>query len=250
MTFRDFWDQDAAKFLQDRWQRKASARFDQRETQRVLLRVMQGCRGTLLDIGCGPGFWLRQQNLCAHFATRLGVDCSPAMVQEARAAGVEAIVADAHALPFEDCSVDMVISVHVLEYSEDPGRFLKETQRVLRPGGRCCLITKNASGLLWQWAREFSERIAPNPLTFHCFSPEKIARLWGTAPLACFWISARLITDLNDVNDAVHVALPGSLEWVLLWGSIVLQPLLRQAFLGRWLAWHVGFLLEKEGEPH
>ena len=44
-------------------------------------------------------------------------------------------------LPLEDGSADAVLSTQVLEHVEDPGRYLEECRRVLRPGGRMLLST-------------------------------------------------------------------------------------------------------------
>jgi SAM-dependent methyltransferase/uncharacterized protein YbaR (Trm112 family) len=51
-----------------------------------------------------------------------------------RADGVD-LVADAHAIPLADGSVDVVVVQAVLEHVMDPGRVVGEIERVLRPGG-------------------------------------------------------------------------------------------------------------------
>ena len=44
-------------------------------------------------------------------------------------------------VPVADESVDVVLSTQVLEHVADPGRYLSECRRVLRPGGRLLLST-------------------------------------------------------------------------------------------------------------
>lgn len=122
---------------------------------------------------------------------------------------------------------------------------LPETRRVLRPGGRCCIITKNKFGLPWLWAKHLSEIFAPNPLTFNCLTIDEIGSIWKSLPLEVAWISARLITDLNDVNDAVKFALPAWMENFALLIVRVLRPVLVRNPFGKFLAWHVAILLEK-----
>ncbi len=58
----------------------------------------------------------------------------------ALAPGVDAI-ADAHDLPFDDASFDLVVAVAVLEHVADPQRCVAEIQRVLAPGGHVFAVT-------------------------------------------------------------------------------------------------------------
>ncbi|MBF0162515.1 MAG: class I SAM-dependent methyltransferase [Magnetococcales bacterium] len=57
------------------------------------------------------------------------------------------------ALPFADEQFDQVIMAHVLEGSESPQATLRETWRVLAPGGRLLCMVPNRGGL---WARRDS----------------------------------------------------------------------------------------------
>jgi SAM-dependent methyltransferase len=45
---------------------------------------------------------------------------------------------DMQDLPFDDCTFDMVVHSDTLEHVPDPGRGLRESHRVLKPGGRLC----------------------------------------------------------------------------------------------------------------
>jgi len=64
-------------------------------------------------------------------------------------AGLTTLV-DELSLPFEDVSVDRVILVHALEYSEQVRPLLREVWRVLAGSGRLIVIAPNRRGL---WAR-------------------------------------------------------------------------------------------------
>ena len=96
----------------------------------------------LLDVGCGPGFYvaelLERVGPDGHVS---GVDTSAPMLTIAarRVEGyenVEILDAPATALPFESGSFDGAISVQVLEYVDGVALALAELHRVLRPGGR------------------------------------------------------------------------------------------------------------------
>jgi ubiquinone/menaquinone biosynthesis C-methylase UbiE len=98
----------------------------------------------VLDVGTGPG---RVPRLIATACPRLtveGVDLSAAMIAHATAAtagtaGADRIrfrVADVTALPFEDASVDLVVSSISLHHWDDPAAGLRDIVRVLRPGAQ------------------------------------------------------------------------------------------------------------------
>lgn len=55
----------------------------------------------------------------------------------------EARVADAAALPWDAETFDLVSANMVAEHLEEPERVLRQIHRVLRPGGRCLLVTPN-----------------------------------------------------------------------------------------------------------
>lgn len=80
-----------------------------------------GCRGRVLDLGCGahktdPSF--------------TGVDIQ----------AVTDVCASLNKLPFEDGSFDCLVSRHSLEHMLDPMATLQEWLRVLKPGGRMYII--------------------------------------------------------------------------------------------------------------
>jgi ArsR family transcriptional regulator len=98
----------------------------------------------VLDIGAGDG------TVAAMLALRaqryVCVDVSQRLLEAARARlkaqrNVALLRADMHQLPFADASFDLVLSLNVLAFGENPGRALDEAARVVRPGGELLVVT-------------------------------------------------------------------------------------------------------------
>ena len=70
-------------------------------------------------------------------------------------------VADFEDLPFADQSLDLIVLPHVLEFSPDPHRVLREVDRTLRPDGRV-LVTGFNPVSLWG-ARQWMPRALARP---------------------------------------------------------------------------------------
>jgi SAM-dependent methyltransferase len=65
-----------------------------------------------------------------------------------------ALVADMHALPFDERSLDLVVLPHTLEFAADPHHTLAEVERVLMPEGKLVILGFNptsAWGLAQRW---------------------------------------------------------------------------------------------------
>jgi arsenite methyltransferase len=101
--------------------------------------------GVALDVGAGPGSITRS---LAHAAgpdgLALGVDISePMLARAVRAAAgpqVGFLRADAQRLPFRDKTIDVAVSIAVLQLIPDPAAALSEIARVLKPGGRLAVM--------------------------------------------------------------------------------------------------------------
>jgi SAM-dependent methyltransferase len=100
---------------------------------RLALRLLGTGPGRLLDVGCGGGTHMLA------FAeagwTPVGVDVSEEQLRLARGRGLDVVRARGEELPFEDASFDAAVSMWTHTDVDDFPALLRETARVLRPGG-------------------------------------------------------------------------------------------------------------------
>jgi SAM-dependent methyltransferase len=99
-----------------------------------------GRGATILDLGCGPGDLVVAISRRLRESRIVGMDISPSMLlwagRHATTDGrVKFIVGDAADLPFDDESVDLVVSTLSLHHWAEPADAFAEIARVLRPGG-------------------------------------------------------------------------------------------------------------------
>jgi arsenite methyltransferase len=107
---------------------------------------------SVVDIGCGPGFYVAA--LAEQAANVTGIDPSASMLAMAARKtegnhNVTLLQAEAIPLPLEDASMDRALSVQVFEYIRDVPAALAEVYRVLRPGGRVVLWDIDWTTLSW-----------------------------------------------------------------------------------------------------
>lgn len=108
----------------------------------------------VLDVGCGCGVdTLVAAQLVGETGRAMGVEMSTDMLATARlnakAAGarnVDFVEGSAEKLPFEDASVDLLISSGVYNLVIDKQAALAEAFRVLRPGGRVQIADQMLTG--------------------------------------------------------------------------------------------------------
>lgn len=108
----------------------------------ILEELKQSEFNDLLDVGCGTGpmIELLTQELPGKNYT--GLDITPRMIEVAASKNLERtqfIVGDAENMPFDDESFDAVICANSFHHYPNPGAFLGEVARLLRPGGKLVL---------------------------------------------------------------------------------------------------------------
>jgi demethylmenaquinone methyltransferase/2-methoxy-6-polyprenyl-1,4-benzoquinol methylase len=111
----------------------------ERDCARMASELPARCRRAL-DLGCGPG------NSATHLRDAvpavIGLDHAPAMLRRARRRDRRLLLVrgDARGLPLRGGSLDAVTFHSVLYLLPDRAAALRETARVLRPGGRAVLL--------------------------------------------------------------------------------------------------------------
>lgn len=146
----------------------------------------------LLDVACGSG-------QLALIAARdgvdvTGVDIASNSVERARArAQAEGLrarfeEADAEALPFEDASFDVVVSLIGAMFAPRPELVAEELLRVCSPGGTLAMANWTPQGFIGQMFKAVSKFIAPSGMS----SPV----LWGDEAT----VRERLGTGLSDLR--------------------------------------------------
>ena len=96
----------------------------------------------MLELASGTGDVA--EALAGRVARLVSTDLAPAMVEAARRRGLDGVehrVMDMQAIDLPDASVDGVVSRFGYMLVPDPARALRETRRVLRPGGRLAFAT-------------------------------------------------------------------------------------------------------------
>ncbi len=147
---------------------KASAKYDDKQsliTERIyrspeiarqrlwtLERLSLAAGEHVLDVGCGPGFLVRDMAMTVGSGGRVvGVDASESMLALAGKrcdgfAQVQLSLGRAEALEAEEGAFDALACTQVLLYVEDVVRALEEMHRVLKPGGRIAIIETDWRG--------------------------------------------------------------------------------------------------------
>ncbi|HEY7213873.1 MAG TPA: methyltransferase domain-containing protein [Thermoanaerobaculia bacterium] len=108
---------------------------------------------TLLDCGCGRGFYLKMLRHLGN-ARLFGIDLELPYLLKARRntahlPGILVNNASIYALPFPDTTFDAVILSEILEHVERDVDALREVRRVLKPGGLALITVPNANYPFW-----------------------------------------------------------------------------------------------------
>jgi ubiquinone/menaquinone biosynthesis C-methylase UbiE len=141
----------------------------------------------VLDVACGPGIVACD---FARVAARVvGVDLTPAMIEQARAlqaakglANLDWRVGDVSDLPFESSTFDLAFTRYSFHHMLDPSRVLGEMARVARPGGRVAVVDVYSNGPEQGAAYDRVEKLR-DPSHVRALGLDELARLFSDAGL-------------------------------------------------------------------
>ncbi len=133
---RSFWDRMADQY--DRNTEKTYRSAYQESIDRTARQLSKSDR--VLEIGCGTG--IISLGISGHALSVTGVDISPRMIEMAKAKALSEKITnvdfqtyDGYSLPFGDNSFDRVLLFNLLHIVKEPDSILKESRRLLKPGG-------------------------------------------------------------------------------------------------------------------
>ena len=139
------------------------------------LAAWRGQKHSLLEIGCGNGFFLEEAQACGYADVR-GVEPGAQAVAMAAPGIRERIVCDMMRPGlFPAASFDVVCFLQVFDHLPDPAGVLAEAHRVLKPGGLVLILNHNIEAMS---ARLLGERSPIIDLEHtYLYSPRTLARL-------------------------------------------------------------------------
>lgn len=132
---------------------------------RTLLRPNQ----TVLDLGAGRAAWFGDLSIPSTTRSLLdlrgdgrilyGCDIDPVVRTNPLLNEASVLASSDSRLPYEDNSMDIVVSDWTFEHLADPAVTASEVGRVLRPGGWLCVRTPNKNGYISVANRAVPERL-------------------------------------------------------------------------------------------
>ena len=161
----------------------------------------------ILDIGCGDGALTRR--IAERGACPIGIDSSPAMVEAARANGIDATVTDVAEMTFQ-AEFDAAFSNATLHWVLDRERAAKAIHTAIRSGGRFAGEMGGANNLAKLRQALDDELIIrgyapPSEASNWYASPEEFAEIYDAAGFE--HIDARLIERPTAISHGIA-------EWV------------------------------------
>lgn len=131
------------------------------QNDRILIESIKkmGPFDTMLDVGCWDGELTMQYAAAGSVKKVFGMEIVKEMSDKTEQKGIKCatLIADQDVWPFEDASLDCVVSNQVIEHLSNVDHFIAEASRVLKKGGVLITSTNNLASwhnifaLLFGW---------------------------------------------------------------------------------------------------
>ena len=165
-------------------QRQPSTGFPDALVAYLMGLGLVGSDALLLEVGAGRGDFAKAWGRALKHAVH-AVDREDAgTLHRLRLADVQS-----EELPYLSASFDVVFSKSLIEHLSDPGQFLDQALRVLRPGGRLILMTPDWRTYMrtfyddYTHVRPYDQVSLADLLAAHGFADARCDRIWQYPPL-------------------------------------------------------------------
>lgn len=180
-------------------------------------------KGTIVDVGCGPGYLIEEIAREIPQAHVIGVDISQEMLTTASknlsflglGQRAEFRKGEAQSLPFENESIEYVVSTLSLHHWSDPSRAFQEIYRVLKPKGQFLIFdVRRDPRRLFYWLIVTATRVTPLFL-----GTQALRRI--NEPLGSLLASYTAVESmvLLSTQPFARASLKGGLGWLFLCGQ-------------------------------
>jgi ubiquinone/menaquinone biosynthesis C-methylase UbiE/glycosyltransferase involved in cell wall biosynthesis len=179
---------------------QADLALEMEHVTRYLYAASLLTKGRILDDGCGAGYG--SAILARPGVQVIGVDISSEAIEHCRrrheTRGIEFYEMDSTRLTFPDEYFDGVVSFEVAEHIAEYEAYIRETQRVLRPGGALIISTPNK-----RTYRDATGHV--NPFHAHEFYPDEFRQLLGQ-----YFEHVQL--NIQAYVPSIFIGLPGDIQ--------------------------------------
>lgn len=188
-------------------------------TMQLLDSVEFNSEMTVLDVGCGNG-WLVREMLRRGAHDGVGVDISPEMVSVSNQATEylereSYVVSNGESLPFESNSMEIITNVESLYYYPEPQEALNEWHRVAKSGGQLLIMMD-----LYAESSATHTWIDALKVPVHLFSMAQLRSMLEQAG----WI----VDSMSQIQDRRRVKTEDEFQTSIYWPSYAQYLLYRQ----------------------
>ena len=209
-----------------------------RRVCRMMAYLELGPGQTILDCGCGRGYYLKAISQLMPDCQLVGIDKDPDVLQVAhrQAAGdtTQVLQGDLSRLPMATGSCDRVLMSEVLEHLPDDQEALREVYRVLKPGGILALTVPPVHYSFWFDPLNWSlEHISGRPIRRGPFAGiwAHHERLYEDEQLVA--IVRRAGLRVERLESLTHYCFPGTQFIVYTLGKSLVEARLLPEFVSR-----------------